>query len=88
MKEVSTALLNFIGRAWWVEVSTDHPKCTYFFGPFADEDSARLAQPGYLEDLEKEAAQNIQVSIKRCKPEKLTVYDESVLPFRPVTAVS
>jgi Domain of unknown function (DUF1816) len=66
-------VLNFCGRAWWVEVVTAQPICTYFFGPFANLKEAQLATPGYIADLKSESAQEIKLQIKRCKPEKLTI---------------
>lgn len=77
MKELLTNLLQVIGLAWWVEIITDRPQCTYYFGPFLSENEAIAAKSGYLEDLEQEGAQGIQVRVKRCKPNNLTIYDES-----------
>jgi Domain of unknown function (DUF1816) len=71
--EIWTNTLDFLGQAWWVEVSTTQPKCTYYFGPFVDAKEAEKAISGYIEDLESESAQGIQVQIKRCKPERLTI---------------
>ena len=71
--ETWTSFLDFLGRAWWVEVFTDRPKCTYYFGPFADAKTANQASVGYVEDLENESAQGIQSQIKRCKPDRLTI---------------
>ena len=72
MKEVLLTVLEQIGMAWWVEVTTDTPKCTYYFGPFLTSSEASAHQPGYLEDLKTEGAQDIQVQMKRCKPRNLT----------------
>jgi hypothetical protein len=76
MKEALIKILQFLGRAFWVEIITDSPHCTYYFGPFLDEEEAQAAQSGYVEDLENEGAQGIAVSVKRCKPSKLTIFDE------------
>jgi Domain of unknown function (DUF1816) len=73
LTEVWTSILDFVGQAWWVEVSTDRPKCVYYFGPFADASAAELAVAGYVEDLEGEFAQGIEAQIKRCKPDRLTI---------------
>ncbi len=76
MAEFWTTILNFLGRAWWVEVLTAQPKCLYYFGPFADAKEAAVAMEGYVEDLENESNQGIQTQIKRCKPDLLTIeYD-------------
>jgi len=81
-KSFSTGLLNklanvanVLGLAWWVEVTTASPRCTYYFGPFLRADEAESAQGGYIEDLEQEGAQGIRVRVKRCKPEALTIED-------------
>jgi hypothetical protein len=71
--DIWTNTLDLLGQAWWVEVSTTQPKFTYYFGPFANEQEAESARAGYLEDLESEAAQGIQSTIKRCKPDRLTI---------------
>jgi hypothetical protein len=70
---VWTEILNFWGQAWWVEVFTAQPKCTYYFGPFADITSAVAETTGYISDLEGESAQGISTQVKRCKPYQLTI---------------
>jgi hypothetical protein len=77
MKDFLTNFQNVLGLAWWVEVKTDEPQCTYYFGPFSDEAAARSTEAGYVEDLVSEGAKNIVVTVKRCKPEHLTVTNES-----------
>lgn len=77
MKETLLQLLNLIGFAFWVEIGTTIPRCTYYFGPFLSKAEAEAAKAGYLEDLLGEGAQGIQVEIKRCKPKNLTIFDES-----------
>lgn len=72
MKELITNSLNSLGLAWWVEIVTETPRCTYYFGPFTNRNEAEVAQSGYIEDLEKEGAQGIKVVVKRCKPINLT----------------
>lgn len=76
MKETLINLLNFSGLAWWVKIFTANPRCTYYFGPFLTSEEAKVAKAGYIEDLENEGAQGIQVSIEKCKPVELTIYDE------------
>jgi hypothetical protein len=74
--EVWTSGLYSFGQAWWVEVFTTVPQCTYYFGPFSDAQEANLSIVGYLEDLEDESAQGIQTQVKRCQPSRLTIDDE------------
>ncbi len=82
MKETLLQLLNLLGFAFWVEIGTTIPRCTYYFGPFLSKAEAEAAKAGYLEDLLGEGAQGIQVEIKRCKPKNLTIFDESLeTPF-------
>ena len=76
--DVFTGFLQGFSTPWWVEVTTEQPKCIYYFGPFQTSIEAKSAQSGYVEDLENEGAQGIQVIIKRCKPEVLTIFDEDV----------
>jgi hypothetical protein len=67
-----TDLLDFSGQAWWVEIFTAQPYCIYYFGPFASYQEAQIAITGYRQDLEEEAAQGIQIQVKRCRPQQLT----------------
>lgn len=63
---------NHLEFAWWAEIKTSFPTCTYFFGPFLSRKAAEVALPGYVEDLESEQAKNIVTDIQRCKPTQLT----------------
>ncbi|GFE67592.1 DUF1816 domain-containing protein [Chroococcus sp. FPU101] len=76
MKELLLKLLDAVGLAYWVEITTENPRCTYYFGPFLSKSEAADAQAGYVEDLQGEGANNIAVSLKRCKPANLTIFDD------------
>ncbi|MEH2125111.1 DUF1816 domain-containing protein [Nostoc sp.] len=76
LKEVLINTFDYIGLAWWVEIVTQNPRCTYYFGPFLSSSDAKLASKGYIEDLEIEGAQGIIVNVKRCKPNNLTIADD------------
>lgn len=76
MKEFLISLLHFFGLAFWIEIVTDAPRCTYYFGPFLTQKEAEAFKGGYVEDIQQEGAAGIAVSIKRCKPTRLTVDDE------------
>ncbi|MBD2667400.1 hypothetical protein B6N60_01688 [Richelia sinica FACHB-800] len=76
LKERLISSFNDLGLAWWVEIVTQNPRCTYYFGPFLSSVEANLASKGYIEDLEIEGAQGIIVNIKRCKPNSLTIADD------------
>ena len=77
MKELVLQFLNLVGLAHWVEIVTTAPRCTYYFGPFLSRGEAEMAHRGYLEDLQGENAQGIVVTIKRCKPQDLTIFEQS-----------
>jgi hypothetical protein len=83
MKEVLLSALERIGMAWWVEITTSTPRCTYYFGPFLSSDEANAHQPGFLEDLHTEGAQDIHAQIKRCRPVQLTVADLDSYVLKP-----
>ena len=76
VKEGLTNLFHNLGWAWWVEIVTQSPRCTYYFGPFLSVKEANAAKAGYLEDIEQEAAQGIFVIVQRCKPSDLTISDD------------
>jgi Domain of unknown function (DUF1816) len=76
-KELLTNAYQELGLAWWVELKTQTPNCTYYFGPFLSATDAKVAIKGYIEDLEQEGAQGISFDIKRCKqPSILTIADD------------
>ncbi|AFZ22850.1 protein of unknown function (DUF1816) [Cylindrospermum stagnale PCC 7417] len=75
-KEGLINILNNFGRAWWVEILTQNPRCTYYFGPFLSSFDATWASKGYVEDLEIEGAQGIVVNVKQCKPNALTIAED------------
>ena len=78
IQDLWSSALHLVGQAWWVEITTARPHCTYYFGPFVSAVDADEAKAGYVEDLEGESAQGIQVAIKRCKPVQMTIdYDET-----------
>lgn len=77
IKDAFTSYLEKLGLAWWVEIFTLHPECTYYFGPFMSAQEAELAGKGYIEDLEGEGAQGISVVIRRCQPQELTIDKDS-----------
>ena len=76
MEEFILSILEFFGQAWWVEIRTQSPQCTYYFGPFVKKQEAEKWKPGYVEDLKEEGAEIASLVIKRCKPTILTDYEE------------
>lgn len=77
MKEFLISILNFFGLAWWVEIVTENPGCTYYFGPFLTAKEAHVEKEGFMEDLELEGAKGIAIKVKRYKPVSLTIDNES-----------
>ncbi|MDB9313438.1 DUF1816 domain-containing protein [Spirulina sp. CS-785/01] len=71
-------LLEFLGLAYWVEIKTDSPACTYYFGPFSNQQEAQEASYGYVEDLKEEEATGITVTIARMKPKDLTIFEDEL----------
>ncbi|MBR8837370.1 MAG: DUF1816 domain-containing protein [Stigonema ocellatum SAG 48.90 = DSM 106950] len=63
----------FLELAWWVEIETKDPHCSYYFGPFSSDLEAEEAQSGWIEDLAQEGAQGITNQIKWCQPSNLTI---------------
>jgi len=76
VKATFLSVLEELRLAWWVEIVTNKPQCTYYFGPFACFKEAELALPGYTEDLEDEESLGIAVAIKRCQPKDLTIFED------------
>jgi len=65
------------GREWWVEVDTDSPNRTYYFGPYDSKDEASDNTNAYIKDLEKKGAKKISINIKQGRqPSQLTANDE------------
>lgn len=89
IKDLLLSIFEFFGWAWWVEIVTENPRCTYYFGPFIRRNDAESATVGYVEDLEVEGAQKINVVVKRCKPNNLTVFeDRGDWSYRPQPSFS
>lgn len=66
------------GRQWWVEVDTDSPQHTYYFGPYDTKDEASNNTNAYITDLEKKGAKNISIHIKQGRqPSQLKASEES-----------
>ncbi|AFY72615.1 protein of unknown function (DUF1816) [Synechococcus sp. PCC 7502] len=77
LKEIFISFVDTIGVAVWVEIVTESPTCTYYFGPFSGIAEAEIVKSGYVEDLESEKAIIKSIVVKRCKPQELTIFDES-----------
>ncbi|NEO32759.1 MAG: DUF1816 domain-containing protein [Symploca sp. SIO3C6] len=75
-EETFISTLQQLGQAWWIELITDNPWCTYYFGPFVSSHEAHFNLAGYIEDLEQEKAQITAISILRCQPKQLTMFKD------------
>jgi hypothetical protein len=60
-------------KSWWVQVKTENPKYTYYFGPFESLKVARDKQPGFVEDLQAEQAEVSHAGVEWCNPPALTI---------------
>ncbi len=64
--------------SWWIEILTYKPICLYYFGPFDHFEEAEWYEYGYIQDLESEKAEIIDIQIKKCQPKQLTYYTPSL----------
>ena len=63
---------------WWVEVDTDSPKRTYYFGPYDSRQEASDKSNKYIRDLEKKGSKKISINIKQgSQPTQLRASEES-----------
>ncbi|MDF0556712.1 DUF1816 domain-containing protein [Kamptonema sp. UHCC 0994] len=74
ISKISEDFLDSLGLALWVEIITQDPHCIHYFGPFASTKEARIAIPGYVEDLKHKKAQLRTINVKRGKPTQLTIF--------------
>lgn len=58
---------------WWVKITTIHPFCIYYFGPFQHQTEATVAEYKYIEDLMAEKAHGISTEIVQDRPQTLTI---------------
>ena len=82
---LATKLFDLLGSRrkktipYWLEISTEAPKCVYFFGPFESPLEAKASQAGYVEDVMAESALGISVKLKQCpQPPELTIYEPDI----------
>lgn len=71
-KESLLNLLENLGLAYWVEITTDNPGEPYYFGPFITAKEAEIYQGDYRQDLIDEGIKITAVNIKRCHSPILT----------------
>tara|TARA_Y100001968_G_C18791094_1_gene451196 strand:- start:136 stop:366 length:231 start_codon:yes stop_codon:yes gene_type:complete len=65
---------NQLGLAWWAKIETQKPDVTYWFGPFLTKKSLNGNLKIFLDDLNKEGANQVTHSLVRCKKiEPLTI---------------
>jgi Domain of unknown function (DUF1816) len=74
MKDFFISMLEKLGMAFWIEVSTEVPRCIYYFGPFLSRSEADEAKPGFEQDLIEEGAFGIKSMVfQRSTPDLLTL---------------
>ena len=57
---------------WWIEILTNKPMYMYYFGFFNSYWEAEFSKNGYIEDLQKEGAEIVNIKIEKCQPKQLT----------------
>lgn len=62
-----------IQSEWWIRISTRNPDYIYYFGGFNSYWEAKENKIGYIKDLKQEKAKIVNVEVKQCKPQKLTI---------------
>jgi Domain of unknown function (DUF1816) len=88
VKAIWNEVLNLLGRAWWIEISTTLPNVTYYFGPFITSQEAELSIERYMASLQDKSSQSIRSTVKRCKPGELVVNGEMAEVFDSNSLVS
>ena len=58
---------------WWIEILTNNPNYIYYFGAFDSCREAEQSQNMYIQDLEEEKAEIVEIEIEQCQPRKLTI---------------
>ncbi len=58
---------------WWIRISTRSPDYIYYFGDFTTYWEAKQYKSGYIKDLQREKAKIVNIEIKQCYPQKLTI---------------
>ncbi len=71
LKRLSSPIRNAT-QPWWVKIQTKAPECTYYFGPFDSKKEAEFLQPGYVNDLVQEGAQDLKFVLEKARPVNLT----------------
>ena len=80
MRRLLSPFFKLLGWAYWIEIVTEVPRCTYYFGPFENRREAEEESLGYVEDLKDEEAVGIRVTIeRRATPTELTVFQDDDL---------
>lgn len=74
LSKISEDFLDSLGLALWIEIITLYPHCIHYFGPFASTKEARIAIPGYVEDLKQKKAQVKTINVKRGKPTQVKIF--------------
>ena len=58
---------------WWIEILTSNPDYIYYFGAFDSCWEAEQSKSIYIQDLEEEKAEIVEVEIEQCQPRELTI---------------
>ena len=72
-KHLISEKLKLESQKWWIEINIAYPRCTYYFGPFDTFVETVENQGGYVQDLIEEGYLEININIKKCCPQTLTI---------------
>lgn len=61
----------------WLKITTQNPKCVYYFGPFSHREEAMSHQQGYIEDLTSEGAVIEEIILQQDNPPYLTILGDA-----------
>ncbi len=63
---------------WWIKILANKPMYIYYFGPFNSYYEAQWHQNSYIQDLNEEGSQIIDIQINPYQPKQLTISIEAI----------
>jgi len=76
MNSTNTTKRNQGEVGWWVEIITQSPFCTYYFGAFDTLDRAEIAKSCYVEALEQDGACGISTRVQQGSPTNISHFED------------
>lgn len=56
---------------WWIEIVTNKPKYTYYFGGFDSYWEIKSLKYKYIQDFKKKEIEIVNIQVLQCQPEEL-----------------